>query len=91
MIHRLGFWLELHFPRIWAATYARYYCPRPIIDDKTARACIDAGQCGCDNAKPSPQAIVNTERRLKKLESLGFKDAADFARNPNGGMQDGDV
>lgn len=29
--------------------YARYYCPRPIGKDKTARACIAAGNCGCDN------------------------------------------
>ena len=51
MIYRLGFWLELHFPRIWGVTYARYYCPRPIIKDRTARACIAAGHCGCNNLK----------------------------------------
>lgn len=49
MIHRIGWWLELHFPRIWGQTYARYYCPRPISEDKTARACIAAGHCGCNN------------------------------------------
>jgi len=49
MIHCIGFWLELHFPRIWAVTYARYYCPRPIGDARTARQCIAAGHCGCDN------------------------------------------
>lgn len=27
----------------------RYRCPRPIIDDPTARACVLAGKCGCDN------------------------------------------
>lgn len=30
----------------------------------------------------APKAVENTERRLQKLESLGFKDAADFARRP---------
>lgn len=49
MIHRIGFWLEIHFPRIWGQTYARYYCPRPIGDAKTARQCIAAGHCGCNN------------------------------------------
>ncbi len=49
MIHDIGFWLEVNFPRIWAATYSRYYCPRPILKNKTARACIAAGYCGCNN------------------------------------------
>jgi hypothetical protein len=31
---------------------------------------------------PPEQAEKNTARRLARLESLGFKDAADFAREP---------
>lgn len=27
----------------------RWYCPYPIQDDWTARACIEAGTCGCNN------------------------------------------
>jgi hypothetical protein len=30
--------------------YYRYYCPRPVIDNPSARACVRAGKCGCDNA-----------------------------------------
>lgn len=41
IIMRYG-WLE--------ALYYRYYCPRPVIDNPSARACVRAGNCGCDNA-----------------------------------------
>lgn len=33
----------------WASIWYRYYCPRPIIDDPTAKACVRSGCCGCDN------------------------------------------
>jgi hypothetical protein len=38
-------WLE----NVWAAIWYRYYCPRPAINDWTARACVNAGYCGCNN------------------------------------------
>jgi hypothetical protein len=49
-MRRLGRFLELHCPRLWGWTWARYYCPRPIGDAVTARQCFEAGYCGCDNA-----------------------------------------
>jgi hypothetical protein len=27
-----------------------WYCPYPLRDDWTARACIKAGDCGCSNS-----------------------------------------
>jgi hypothetical protein len=39
-------WLE----SAWIGIWWRYYCPRPCIDDWTARACFKAGHCGCNNA-----------------------------------------
>lgn len=38
-------WLE----NIWTGIWYRYYCPRPVVDDWTARACVCACQCGCSN------------------------------------------
>lgn len=29
----------------------RYRCPYPVIDDKSARACVESGNCGCDNQR----------------------------------------
>jgi len=43
-----GYW----FTYIWAPIWFRFYCPYPIIDNLTARACIKAGKCSCSN---SPQ------------------------------------
>jgi len=34
---------------VWARFWYRHYCPHPIQDNLTARACIDAGTCGCSN------------------------------------------
>lgn len=47
-------WLASQWARIWYY----YRCPYPIIKDHSARACIAAGNCGCDNAGryPSPQS-----------------------------------
>lgn len=36
----------------WPASYGvihRFLCPRPAGDYDTARSCIKAGHCGCDN------------------------------------------
>lgn len=35
--------------RIVCPIWFHWYCPYPIIDDYTARACINAGKCGCNN------------------------------------------
>jgi len=40
-------WRWLH--DAWAGFWYRRYCPHPIIHDLTARGCINAGHCGCDN------------------------------------------
>lgn len=34
---------------LWARFFLRWYCPHPCLDDWTARACIAAGHCGCNN------------------------------------------
>ena len=46
---RIGWFLERRFPRLWGATWARYYCPAHggMV---TARQCIAGGNCGCDNS-----------------------------------------
>jgi hypothetical protein len=36
-------------PYIVAPILFRWYCPRPVLDDWTARACVRAGVCGCNN------------------------------------------
>ena len=40
-----GDWISNIVGRIWF----RWYCPYPIRKDWTARACIEAGDCGCSN------------------------------------------
>lgn len=36
--------------KLWAGIWYRYYCPHPILGhDNTARACNNAGCCGCLN------------------------------------------
>jgi hypothetical protein len=46
----------------WATLWFRHYCPYPVIEDRTARACVECGQCGCNNLdRYSPQAA--TEER----------------------------
>lgn len=42
------FWLIQRCPG-FAAIYYRFHCPYPIIADRSARACIAAGCCGCKN------------------------------------------
>lgn len=53
-------WLEA----AWVAVWWRYYCPRPLLDDWTARACVNGGCCGCDNQRhyAGPPALPNGER-----------------------------
>lgn len=29
----------------------RFRCPYPTIEDRSARACINSGNCGCDNSR----------------------------------------
>lgn len=38
-------WLEY----VWAGIWYHYRCPYPIIKDHSARACVEAGNCGCNN------------------------------------------
>lgn len=41
----------VRFPR-WQWLYFRYRCPSPIGGEpKSARACFEAGECACDNAR----------------------------------------
>lgn len=39
---------------LWSKIWYRWYCPYPIIDDHSARACIKAGCCGCNNLPTNP-------------------------------------
>lgn len=51
-LEELGYrmcWGQSWFASLWASIWYRYYCPYPIIEDFTARACIKAGKCGCNN------------------------------------------
>lgn len=43
-------WLE----NIWISIWWRYYCPRPVINDWSAKACVNSGNCGCDNQRRYP-------------------------------------
>lgn len=52
--YRLTWWFYLNhrcewLGDLWCKIWFRFYCPHPIIDDMTARACIKAGHCGCNN------------------------------------------
>lgn len=38
---------------IWSAIWYRFYCPYPVLNNPRAKACIAAGACGCNNAKPA--------------------------------------
>lgn len=61
-------WRVLYYTRfgVWFQTRLlyRYCCPRPIIDDISARACVLAGCCGCDNQErydPVKRALISGE------------------------------
>lgn len=56
-------WRWLH--DTWADFWYRHYCPYPTIDDSlTARACIKAGACSCNNLdRYSTQSVVAGLRR----------------------------
>ena len=43
-------WLE----NIWTGIWYRYYCPRPVIANWTARACVEGCHCGCENQRFYP-------------------------------------
>lgn len=51
--HRFGYGLAIGRPNWlrdkWGDIWFRFYCPRPVIENPTARACIAAGECGCSN------------------------------------------
>lgn len=40
-----GDWIS----RVVAPIWFHWYCPYPLSDDWTARACVKSGECGCDN------------------------------------------
>lgn len=48
-------WLAFQWSRIWY----HFRCPYPIIADHSARACVAAGHCGCDNG---PRLLAAMER-----------------------------
>lgn len=51
----LAFWRVCkHWPvswveHAWTWVWYRYYCPYPVVDEWTARACVRSGNCGCNN------------------------------------------
>jgi hypothetical protein len=52
MIRILPRWLLLSRPGqlFLYHVYYRYRCPYPVIEDPSARACVEGGHCGCNNA-----------------------------------------
>lgn len=42
--------LSYRCPPLWRL-WVRWRCPVPIGREKSARACFEAGECGCDNAE----------------------------------------
>lgn len=54
ILHRIALWASEH--RIdWLPTLIyRVACPYPIDGHLSARSCIRAGYCGCDNTPPPP-------------------------------------
>lgn len=54
--HPIG-WIRNAVASIWY----HYYCPRPIIDDWTARACNMAGNCGCNNQVRYGESVESKE------------------------------
>lgn len=55
-LYRVALWASWHRIDWLAALIYRVICPYPLIDDKSARACIRAGLCGCDNGNPVSRA-----------------------------------
>jgi hypothetical protein len=54
--------LLLRYPRL-QTIYFRYRCPAPTRGDlRSARACVAAGECGCDNARRYPRARLRKQR-----------------------------
>jgi hypothetical protein len=35
---------------LWSRFWFRWYCPHPVIANRSAHACIRAGYCGCSNS-----------------------------------------
>lgn len=46
----------------WSAVWYRFYCPYPVIKNPSARACIAAGCCGCNNSKPALKTALGGEK-----------------------------
>lgn len=42
-------WREGRIAGLWARVWYRFYCPYPLTENHSARACIASGNCGCDN------------------------------------------
>lgn len=49
MLDRILYWLAYRFQWTLAPIIYRFRCPAPVIPDRSVRACIAAGVCGCDN------------------------------------------
>jgi hypothetical protein len=48
---RIALWASWHLIDWLAAAIYRVRCPHAIIPDQSARACIKAGLCGCNNKR----------------------------------------
>jgi hypothetical protein len=48
MMTRISGFLYWHCQPLWQL-WARWRCPIPVGREKSARACFEAGECGCDN------------------------------------------
>lgn len=38
-------WLSFQWARVWY----HFRCPYPVNSDHSARACVESGECGCNN------------------------------------------
>lgn len=48
-------WGSGRLPFLWSRIWYRYRCPYPVSADRSVRACIAGGYCGCENAPRTPQ------------------------------------
>jgi hypothetical protein len=69
-LSRLALWASWYRVDWLAALIYRICCPYPIIPDHSARACIAAGLCGCDNKPPSKPRVRRSIPRNFKPPSL---------------------
>jgi hypothetical protein len=59
-----GDWITRLVGPIWF----RWYCPHPVRSDWSARVCIAAGDCGCDN---NPPVITRLRNALHEVTTNG--------------------